>query len=139
MMDREGALEALERALRLGADGEVKDLVVQALAIELGHLRLPSRRGSALRATRSATDRSRVRHLVSGPNPSFCEVLGRRRMTSTPLRLRQPRMLTARETIRPIVTSETSDWTPMMLLAMGVSGIVSVGEKAVALVSETYR
>jgi tetratricopeptide (TPR) repeat protein len=34
MMDREGALEALERALRLGADHEVKDLVVQALAIE---------------------------------------------------------------------------------------------------------
>jgi hypothetical protein len=34
MMDREGALEALERALRLGANGEVKDLVVQALAIE---------------------------------------------------------------------------------------------------------
>jgi hypothetical protein len=34
MMDREGALEALERALALGANGEVKDLVVQALAIE---------------------------------------------------------------------------------------------------------
>jgi hypothetical protein len=34
MMDREGALEALERALSLGANGEVKDLVVQALAIE---------------------------------------------------------------------------------------------------------
>ncbi len=48
-------------------------------------------------------------------------------------------MFTARETIRPIVTSETSDWTPMMLLAVAVSGIVSVGEKAVALVSETYR
>ncbi len=28
-MDREGALEALERALSLGADGEVKDLVVR--------------------------------------------------------------------------------------------------------------
>jgi tetratricopeptide (TPR) repeat protein len=36
LLDREGALEALERALRLGADGEVKDLVVQALAIEPG-------------------------------------------------------------------------------------------------------
>ncbi|HXB63834.1 MAG TPA: J domain-containing protein [Solirubrobacteraceae bacterium] len=34
MLDREGALEALERALSLGADGEIKDLVVQALAIE---------------------------------------------------------------------------------------------------------
>jgi hypothetical protein len=34
LMDREGALEALERALSLGADGEVKDLVVKALAIE---------------------------------------------------------------------------------------------------------
>ena len=30
LMDREGALEALERALSLGADGEVKDLVVKA-------------------------------------------------------------------------------------------------------------
>ena len=48
-------------------------------------------------------------------------------------------MFTARETISPIVTSETSDWMPMTLLAIGVSGIVSVGEKAVALVSETYR
>ena len=46
-------------------------------------------------------------------------------------------MFTARETISPIVTSETSDWTPMMVLAIGVSGIVSVGENAVALVSET--
>jgi hypothetical protein len=34
LMDREGALEALERALSLGADGEVRDLVVKALAIE---------------------------------------------------------------------------------------------------------
>jgi tetratricopeptide (TPR) repeat protein len=36
LLDREGALEALERALRLGADGEVRDLVAQALAIEPG-------------------------------------------------------------------------------------------------------
>ena len=48
-------------------------------------------------------------------------------------------MLTARETISPIVTSETIDWTPMTHLAIGVSGIVSVGEKAVAFVSDTYR
>jgi hypothetical protein len=47
------------------------------------------------------------------------------------------KMLTARETIRPIVTSETIDWAPITLLAMPLSGIVSVGEKAVALVSET--
>lgn len=39
-------------------------------------------------------------------------------------------MFTARETIRPIVTSETSDWIPMMLLAIGDSGIVSVGLNA---------
>jgi hypothetical protein len=49
------------------------------------------------------------------------------------------RMLTARETIRPIVSSETTDWTPMITLAIGVSGIVSVGENAVLLVSDTYR
>jgi hypothetical protein len=34
LLDREGALQALEQALSLGADGEVKDLVAQALAIE---------------------------------------------------------------------------------------------------------
>ena len=34
LMDREGALGALRRALALGAGEEVHDLVVQALAIE---------------------------------------------------------------------------------------------------------
>jgi tetratricopeptide (TPR) repeat protein len=34
LMDREGALQALKRALALGAGQEVQDLVVQALAIE---------------------------------------------------------------------------------------------------------
>jgi curved DNA-binding protein CbpA len=34
LMDREGALQALERALSLGAGGEVKELLVQALALE---------------------------------------------------------------------------------------------------------
>jgi len=46
-------------------------------------------------------------------------------------------MFTARETTKPIVTSEASDWMPITLLAIGVSGIVSVGENAVALVSDT--
>jgi len=49
------------------------------------------------------------------------------------------RMFTARETTRPIVTSDTSDWAPMMLFAVGVSGNASVGLNAVALVSDTYR
>ena len=48
-------------------------------------------------------------------------------------------MLTARETINPIVISETTDWMPITDLAIGVSGIVSVGENAVLLVSDTYR
>jgi hypothetical protein len=34
LLDREGALQALERALKLGANGEVHDLVAQALALE---------------------------------------------------------------------------------------------------------
>jgi hypothetical protein len=34
LMDREGSLQAFERALGLGAGGEVRDLIVQALAIE---------------------------------------------------------------------------------------------------------
>ena len=37
------------------------------------------------------------------------------------------------------MTSEASDWPLISHLAMGVSGIVSVGEKAVAFVNETYR
>jgi hypothetical protein len=34
LLDREGALEALRRAMALGGGGEVRDLIVQALAIE---------------------------------------------------------------------------------------------------------
>jgi hypothetical protein len=34
LVDREGALQAFDRALKLGAGGEVRDLVVQALALE---------------------------------------------------------------------------------------------------------
>ena len=34
LVDREGALHAFDRALKLGADGRVHDLVVQALALE---------------------------------------------------------------------------------------------------------
>ena len=48
-------------------------------------------------------------------------------------------MLTARETIRPIVSSDTTDCTPITIFETGLSGIVSVGENAVLLVSETYR
>ena len=48
-------------------------------------------------------------------------------------------MFTAREMISPRVTSETIDWMPMIIFAVGVSGIVSVGENAVAFVSDTYR
>src|SRR3984885_4635149 len=35
LVDREGALQAFDRALKLGANGAVHDLVVQALALEL--------------------------------------------------------------------------------------------------------
>jgi hypothetical protein len=34
LMDREGSLQAFDRALKLGANGEVSDLVAQALALE---------------------------------------------------------------------------------------------------------
>jgi Tetratricopeptide repeat len=36
LLDREGALEALRRAMALGAGGDVRELIVQALAIEPG-------------------------------------------------------------------------------------------------------
>ena len=35
-------------------------------------------------------------------------------------------MFTARETIRPIVTSDTSDWIPMIDFAIGDSGAYSI-------------
>jgi len=53
------------------------------------------------------------------------------------IRAAQLRMFTALATIRPSVTSETSACRPITLFARPVSGIVSVGENAVAFVSET--
>ena len=49
------------------------------------------------------------------------------------------RMLTARATTRATVIRETADCSSMIIFAQRVSGIVSVGLKAVALVKETYR
>ena len=49
------------------------------------------------------------------------------------------RMLTARATTSPTVTSEARACALIIHLAVAVSGIVSVGLKAVAFVSETYR
>jgi hypothetical protein len=48
LMDREGALEALRKALALGADGDVHDLVTQTLAIE------PSLAGQGAAGARTA-------------------------------------------------------------------------------------
>ena len=60
-----------------------------------------------------------------------------------PIRLvggdRYLRMLTARATTRATVIRETADCSNMIIFAQRVSGIVSVGLKAVALVKETYR
>ncbi len=43
-------------------------------------------------------------------------------------------MLTARETTTATVRSEANDWSVIRIFAHGVSGIVSVGLNAVALV-----
>ena len=51
----------------------------------------------------------------------------------------QLRMFTARATTSPIVTSDTIACAPISAFAVCVSGIVSVGLNAVALVSDTYR
>ncbi len=48
----------------------------------------------------------------------------------------QLRMFTARATTSPTVSRAATDWMPMTILAVWVSGIVSVGLNAVALVSE---
>lgn len=53
----------------------------------------------------------------------------------SPRRL-QLRMFTAREPTMAMVVSDTSDWAPMTSLAVIVSGSVSVGLKAVELVSD---
>ncbi len=47
------------------------------------------------------------------------------------------RTFTARATISPIVTSATADWRAIIALAVRLSGMVSVGLKAVAFVNET--
>jgi hypothetical protein len=46
----------------------------------------------------------------------------------------QPRTLTARATTSRIVVSAINDWIAISSLAMALSGIVSVGLKAVAFV-----
>lgn len=48
-------------------------------------------------------------------------------------------MLTARAATSPTVTSEIADWASMSIFAHRLSGMVSVGENAVALVNDTYR
>ena len=49
------------------------------------------------------------------------------------------RVLTARATMIPTVTSDAVPWTPISTLARNESGIVSVGLNAVWFVSDTYR
>ncbi len=51
----------------------------------------------------------------------------------------QLRMLTAREPTMAIVVSDTRPWADMIILALTVRGMVSVGLNAVELVSDTYR
>ena len=65
------------------------------------------------------------------------------RARAAPSRSRPYRMLTARETIRPIVTSETSDWTPITTLGhrrerhrVGGGEGGGVGERHVQVVDE---
>ena len=53
--------------------------------------------------------------------------------------LDQLRMFTARETTSATVNSDASDCTMKRILAHGVSGMVSVGLKAVALVNDVKR
>gem|GEM_PF-2950539 len=48
----------------------------------------------------------------------------------------QLKMLTAREMTTATVSSEASDWTIMSSFAQAVSGMVSVGLNAVALVND---
>jgi len=48
-------------------------------------------------------------------------------------------MLTARAITNTTVTSDTNDWASMVSFAHRVSGIVSVGLNAVALVNDRYR
>jgi len=49
------------------------------------------------------------------------------------------RMLTERAITRATVTRATADWASIASFAPRVSGIVSVGLNAVALVNDTYR
>ena len=51
----------------------------------------------------------------------------------------QVNTFTARAMTRPRISSDTSAWTVMAILAHGASGIASVGLNAVALVKPRYR
>ena len=78
-------------------------------------------------------------YLVAGAHESGKRTRQRRyrmRGNRTP---HHPRMFTARATTNPTVIRATSDWPAISDLAMGVSGIVSVGLNAVALVNDRYR
>jgi hypothetical protein len=50
---------------------------------------------------------------------------------------RQERMFTARAATSPTVNSETNASSAISILLLTLSGMVSVGEKAVAFVKET--
>jgi len=73
--------------------------------------------------------------------PEPCEVFPRpdqtTRVPGDPFA--QFRMLTARETTTATVTREARDWNIISSFAQSVSGMVSVGLNAVALVNDVYR
>src|SRR5262245_8053774 len=122
-------------------------------ALSRGRRRRAARRGHlplrhARRAGRGAVRRRRRRSVQ--PAPARRRHADRRRLGERPpllragpaeglLTERDQRMLIARAAMMPMVASESTPWVPMMSFAECVSGIVSVGLKAVEFVTETYR
>ncbi len=98
------------------------------LTIARGHVHRPSVQSADGMATAGG---KRSRQLAADP----LQLLLDQRIGA----VHQPRMLTARATTRPIVTSAVSAWRLISHLAVGLSGMVSVGLKAVALVNDVYR
>ena len=87
---------------------------------------------------RLSSSPTRTSTSISRATSCFPLLWWRRSDTSAPsgAERAQPRMFTAREITTATVTNEANDWSIISSFAHGVSGIVSVGLKAVAFVND---
>ena len=124
--DRRGRATLRKRFVRVGRRRAVAR--ARGLRVGAGDGPRPRRARSAL----SAPSRPRCSCSIDRSRASGRSRAGRELV-------RQPRMFTARANTSPTVASAATDCIPMTALAVCVSGMVSVGLNAVALVRDVYR